>query len=372
MAAKLKVMLLQTRYIESISYLSDEIAKAFPVDRYEISMVYLEAGRVNSPDFVSEQICLNMNKTDYKGLRLRALKKLDSFLKEHQFDVIIANMYKPINLLMQLRRSINARLCIGIIHAFGEFDRLGRRLMMRWMIDERWRIVGVSQPLCNYLISARCGLDSNNTLVINNAIDVKSAVNNALDKSVARQYLCLPEQGFVFGTLGRSVKGKRQLELVKAFHQFAGNKKNVYLVIMGDGDLYPELKTYVVKHGLEQKVFLPGYIPNAVRYLRALDVFVFPSEQEGFGMALLEAMALSLPVIVNKVEPLVSILGDPDLITDTADITALANMLQTCLDLPTNRLMEKGFKNYQRACEYYDIPVYRRAYLDLIESHYSK
>jgi glycosyltransferase involved in cell wall biosynthesis len=370
MAAKLNVMLLQTRYIESISYLSEEIAKAFPADRYDVSMVYLEKGDVAPENIFCKQIFLGLHKTDYKGLRLKAIKKLGVFLQENHFDVIIANMYKPINLLMQLRHRITASLCVGIIHAFGEFDRLGRRLVMRWMIDNRWRIVAVSQPLRDYLLNARCGLNASNTLVINNAIDVKKVIATAFEKLTARKMLHLPEQGMLVGTLGRSVKGKRQLELVKAFHQFVGERQDVYLVIIGDGELHNELKSYVALHGLHNKVFLPGYVPSAVNYLRALDIFVFPSEHEGFGMALLEAMALSLPTLVNQVEPLMSIQSDDDFVVDTSDVNLLAAKLEACLTIAPEVLKQKGLENYQRASNHYDISVYRRAYLGLIESHF--
>lgn len=373
MTAKIKLMLLQTRHIESISYLAAELVKAFPVERYDITLVYLESGEPCESDaYAQECIFLGLSKTDYKGLRLKALKKLGAFLEQRQFDVIIANMYKPINLLMQLRRSVSASLCIGIIHAFGEFDRLGRRLMMRWMLDSRWRIVSVSQPLRDYLIHSRCGLDEGNTVVINNAIDVQLLVSQALDRVEARAALKLPAQGLAFGTLGRCVKGKRQLELVKAFHQFVGQRQDVFLVVIGDGELYAELEAYVAAHQLQHKVYLAGYVPQALNYLRALDVFVFPSEAEGFGLALLEAMALSLPTIVNDVEPLKSIVSDAGVVVDSANIAALVQALESYYQLSTAELKQKGVANYERACSHYDVETYRVAYRDLVEHHFSK
>jgi len=371
MAAKLKVMLLQTRYIESISYLSEEIANAFPADRYEVSMIYLEKGEATPENIFGKQIFLGLEKTDYNGLRLKAIKKLGAFLKENHFDVIIANMYKPINLLMRLRHSITASLCIGIIHAFGEFDRLGRRLMMHWMIDSRWRMVAVSAPLRDYLIKSRCGLNLQNTVVINNSIDPIAVKHKAISRLDARQFLGLPQEGFVVGTIGRSVKGKRQLELVKAFQQSLGDQQGIYLAIIGDGDQHAELKSYVLAQGLQDKVYLPGYVPYAVNYLRAVDLFVFPSEHEGFGMALLEAMALELPALVNNVEPLVSIIADKTFAVDTANLQAFADMLAHCMELSSDQLTKKGSENYQRVTQFYDVAIYRKSYLDLVDNHFA-
>src|SRR5690606_15889770 len=117
MPDKINIMIVQTRHIESISYLTAELVKAFPNAIYHMTLVYLEAGEPNDDDRLADQcIFLNLSKTDYKGLRLAAMNKLKPFLQANHFDVIIANMYKPMQLLMQLRADISASLCIGIIH----------------------------------------------------------------------------------------------------------------------------------------------------------------------------------------------------------------------------------------------------------------
>lgn len=370
---KRKLMLLQTRHIESISYLSAELMQAFPEDRYEVTLVYLESGVPSESDRLAHEcIFLNLKKEDYKGLRLRAMGKLKAFFRERQFDVIIANMYKPVNLLMQLRHANKASLCIGIIHTFGEFDRLGRRLMMRWLLEPRWKMVGVSQPVRDYLINANCGLHLANTLAINNAINVAEVTAKALDKAEAREYLKLPAGRRLFGTVGRCVKGKRHLELVKAFHQVAARCEESCLVVIGDGDLHHELVTYVNEHQLQNQVYLIGYLPQAVNYLRALDVFVFPSESEGFSVALLEAMALSLPTIVNQIAALTTVIADPESEVDSADIDALGQILKHFSDMPAEYLEAKGAANFARVHQLYDIGIYRNAYRELVDNFFLK
>lgn len=373
MPNKLKIMILQTRHIESISSLTAELVNAFPSAQYDVTLVYLEAGAPEAVDYCAQEcIFLGLDKSDYKGLRLRAMKKMRTFLQTRHFDVIIANMYKPVSLLMQLRSAITASLCIGIIHTFGEFDRVGRRVMMRWLLDGRWVIVGVSSAVRDYLIAARCGLDSHNTLAINNAVDVNAIVSKAMTVEQAREALRLPSTGFFFGAVGRCVKGKRHLELVKAFHQFVGERKDVYLVIIGDGELRAELDTYVNAHQLQHQVYLVGYVPQAQYYLRALDVFVFPSESEGFGMALLEAMSLSLPCIVNRVEPLIGIVDSCGTVVDSSDVASMAGALDYYYELPEPARRAKGVEHYLRALNTYNIDRYRMAYGQLVENFFHK
>lgn len=372
MSKKLKIMILQTRHLESISFLVAELIKAFPRSRYHISLVYLEGGEANDNDHLADEcIFLGLTRTDYKGLRWRALRKIRPFLENNHFDVVIANMYKPMHLLMQLRDVVSASLCIGIIHAFGEFDRLGRRFMMWRSLDPRWRVVGVSAPVQDYLISARCGLTHQNTLTINNAVDLATLTAVALSAPEARSALKLPESALVFGTVGRCVKGKRHLELLKAFHTLCSQRDEAHLVIVGGGDFFPVLQSYVFDHSLQAKVTLAGNVENAAHYMRAFDVFVFPSEHEGFGVALIEAMALGLPVIVNDVEPLTTIAQGCGISINSACADELIGAMDYYCSLPANSYSVLAERSRTQVREHYDVLQYRERYLSLVEQHFT-
>ena len=368
MPGPLKIMILQTRHIESISYLTAELVKAFPAPEYQVTLVYLEAGQASAEDRLAHScVFLGLDKTAYKGLRLQAKKTLREFLAQHPFDVVIANMYKPVHLLMQVRTAVKASVCIGIIHAFGEFDRPQRRWMLRWALDKRWHMVGVSEPVRDYLLRARCGLHRHNTSAINNAVDVAALRAQMLEKDAARAHLQLPADALVFGTIGRCVPGKRQLELIQAFAQFSADQPKALLVILGDGELLPQLKNYVMQQGLTDKVLLTGYIVQAMRLVRALDVFVFPSQTEGFGLALLEAMAGAVPAIVNDVEPLRSLVAGCGEAVDSSDIAALAAAMARFCPLTPEARQALGAAHLARVRQHYDIGQYRAAYRALVE-----
>lgn len=69
------------------------------------------------------------------------------------------------------------------------------------------------------------------------------------------------------------------------------------LVILGEGIERPCLEEQIKELGLEDKVLMPGFVPNPYAILRKADLFVFPSRWEGFPNALMEAMSLGLPAI---------------------------------------------------------------------------
>ncbi len=77
---------------------------------------------------------------------------------------------------------------------------------------------------------------------------------------------------------------------------------------MGEGEERERLNGQIRALGLEDTVFLIGFLPDAARYLKGLDVFVLPSVKEGLPYAIMEAMAAGLPVVATAVG------GIPDLI----------------------------------------------------------
>jgi len=72
-------------------------------------------------------------------------------------------------------------------------------------------------------------------------------------------------------------------------------------VVVGDGELRPQLEQRIAELGLAGRVLLPGHVPAAAELLRAADVFVLPSVKEGLPYVLLEAMAARVPVVATRV-----------------------------------------------------------------------
>ena len=147
------------------------------------------------------------------------------------------------------------------------------------------------------------------------------------EKLALRRKLSLPAGPLVIYT-GRFVQEKRLDNLLKAWDQLQPDYKDVTLLLVGDGDEAASLKA-----SAGQSVLFPGQVDDVLPYLQAADVFVLPSATEGLSNALLEAMAVGLPVIATSVG------GAPDLIKDgengrlvpADDIGALRRALNTLL-----------------------------------------
>jgi glycosyltransferase involved in cell wall biosynthesis len=101
---------------------------------------------------------------------------------------------------------------------------------------------------------------------------------------------------------------KGHIDLLKVWKKL--NYKNHKLTLVGGGALEIQLKDYIQNHLIGMQVSLTGTIDNVTEYLMNSDIAVFPSEKEGLPIALLEKMAIGLPVIVKNIPELTDFISD--------------------------------------------------------------
>lgn len=105
----------------------------------------------------------------------------------------------------------------------------------------------------------------------------------------------LSETPFTFINIARLEQQKNHAMLLTAFSEL--KNEDCKLVIVGKGKLLGKLKNLSRKLGIDNKVFFVGYQPNVESYLSRSDCFVFSSDFEGLGNAIIEALNEGVPVI---------------------------------------------------------------------------
>lgn len=139
-------------------------------------------------------------------------------------------------------------------------------------------------------------------------IDVEKYANCNVKKNQKLEELGFKSDDFVLISVGELNKNKNHELVIKAIAEIPD--KNIKYIICGQGELASEYKTLIKAKNLEDRVKLLGYRTDIVELLSVSDVFVFPSMREGLSVALMEAMASSLPVVASCIR------GNTDLIDE--------------------------------------------------------
>ena len=90
---------------------------------------------------------------------------------------------------------------------------------------------------------------------------------------------------------------KNQKFLIDISEELIKQGQDVEVVMLGNGDLYNEVKQLVESKGLQKNILMPGNVVNVEDYYAAANVYVHSATYEPFGLVLLEAMASGLPVV---------------------------------------------------------------------------
>jgi glycosyltransferase involved in cell wall biosynthesis len=138
--------------------------------------------------------------------------------------------------------------------------------------------------------------------VIPNGVDLLKFNRNDADSVDIRKEFGIPSSAFLVGFIARVTKQKDPLGMIEGFQLAKQHCPNLYLLMVGDGDLKDKAMQKVKKLGLESQVFFDGFRQDVPEILRSIDVYCLPSLWEGLPIGLIEAMAVSKAVIATNVD----------------------------------------------------------------------
>lgn len=142
-----------------------------------------------------------------------------------------------------------------------------------------------------------------NYYILNNAIDLNLFKFSESIRQEYRKKLNVAKDTKVIGNVGNLNEQKNQEFLLRVFKKYNKINKNSILILIGEGKNRNKLEQLVNDLEITQYVKFLGLKNDVNCWLQAMDLLVFPSKWEGFGMALIEAQATGLPILSSNVVP---------------------------------------------------------------------
>lgn len=246
----------------------------------------------------------------------------ESVLKKSHAELFFYNRNRhPFRYMLGLYRTLKKRK-YDVVHIHGNSATMLLETLPAWRAGIRKRIVhchntkyghSLINKICKvffkrtYTDAFACSKEAGQWLfgenhfdVLPNGINVKKYRFSNQIRQETREKLGL-SNSFVVGHVGFMNKQKNHEKLFSVVCELKKQKHNVSLLcVTGDKEIPESIKLQIKKYGLEKNITILFQRSDVNELLMAMDVFVFPSKWEGFGVALLEAQASGLPCVVSN------------------------------------------------------------------------
>jgi len=308
------------------------------------------------------------------GLDLDMAWKLAAHCRTHDVRLIHAHQCTPW-FYAALSRLIHTRPRLLLEEHgrfFPEIRNRARELVNRLLINRLTQsFVAVSQDIKSRLVEFE-GVPSARIAVLYNGVRAEPLLAGH-ERAALRAQLGFGPEAFIVGTVGRFDPIKNLPLLVRCLANVRREDTGIEGLLIGDGPEFAAISKQLASCSLADCVRLTGFRSDARTLVQCMDLFVLPSFSEGTSVALLEAMAGGVPVIVTAVG------GNPELVLDGAtgwvvrsddEAAMTAAIIAARRDLGRREAYARAAR--QRFAESFEfdamIANYRKVYASLLES----
>ena len=344
-----------------------ELASRIDRKKFEVVVVSLKPGGALVAELESRGV--RVVSLNGKGkMDLRVLFRLREILLIERPDVVQSFLFWA-NMASRLVRQAGKK--VYVVSAYhdqvireGWLNRFVDRVTMRWTN----RLVCCSHAV-RRSVQSRIGGREEQFVVIPFGVDAGRFRGAA---GLLRNDLGLQEELPIIGTVCRLVEPKKGLTyLLEAVAQLEQEAKKpvCQVLLVGEGPAEPHLRSLSEQLGISSRVAFVGVRRDIPEVLALMNLFVLPSLYEGFGIAILEAMAAGRPVVATTVGGIPEFVmnGETGILVEPGDAAALARAIQTILTNPEGA-RQMGLRGKRHVQENFAIATVVRRHEEVYEA----
>ncbi len=255
---------------------------------------------------LDDRVCVFLQKRAAgSGGRIDTMRRVAGFIRKHRIEVVHCNSFDTPELLMLRPVLFPKTKIIYTIHGMGQYKAVSR--LRRWYRNRICdKIIAISESVKKDIEA--CGAAPRKTVTVYNAINLKTF---SVDGRKA-----FDEKQIVIGNVARIKPEEKGQDILIAAVALLKDRypaiRCFFAGAAGEGNqaVLGKLKEQAKRLCVEKSVVFLGNVENVAGFLHTLDLFVLPSRSEGFGLALVEAMASGVPCIASNLNGPAEIIGD--------------------------------------------------------------
>ncbi len=262
-------------------------------------------------------------------------------IRRINFDIIHTHASKDLWVLVPALQFLRRRIPLVLTKHIGSFieknDYLHRRLY-RYVT----KAVAISTAIKNNILQTT-PLSADRIILIPNGVDTQKFNPDIVSGEGVRKEFNIKPKEILIGMMARFSPGKGHEEFIKAASIIEKEHNNLRFIIIGEAsrgeDEYEEKIKALAKGQKLNDIIFTGYRSDIPELLAALDIFIFPSHAEAFGIALIEAMAMRKPSVCTASEGVLDIAldGETSFLFEKQNADDLALKINSLISDPAKR-----------------------------------
>ena len=258
--------------------------------------------------------------------------KVALLIRKNEYDLIHAQASKDLWVIVPALKLLSLKALLFFTKQVGSFIEK-KDFLHRFLYNRVATAFAISTVIKNNLIETT-PLKAEKIKLVFNGVDVSKFNPAKTNRKRTRQEFKFEDQEIVIGMIARFSPGKGHEEFIKAAKQVSDKFNNLKFIIVGEAsrgedDYALSIKNLAVQLGLGNILFA-GFRSDTPNVLSAMDIFIFPSHAEAFGIALIEAMAMERPTICANSDGVLDIAVDNEtgLLFNVKDADDLAEKME--------------------------------------------
>jgi glycosyltransferase involved in cell wall biosynthesis len=283
--------------------------------------------------------------------------KVVSIIKNGKYDLIHTHASKDLWLLVPALKLIKSKVPLVLTKHVGSFI-IKTDKMHNWLYSRVNYAIAISKVIKDNLLETTA-LDENKIVLHYNGVDPEKYDPDKVDPMKVRKELNIKEDELLLGMVARFSAGKGHENFLLVAKELSIKYNYLKFIIVGEAskgeDAYAkEIKTLAEDYRLNNIIFA-GFRTDMPEVLSAMDIFIFPSHAEAFGVALVEAMAMAKPSVSTSSDGILDITVDNETgyLFKKDDPADLKNKLELLINSPEKR-KTLGKVARQRVLEHFD------------------
>ena len=238
--------------------------------------------------------------------------KVFSLLKTENYDIIHTHASKDLWLIVPALKLIKRKAILILTKHVGSFV-VKKDFLHNWIYNRVDKAIAISSVIKKNLMDTT-SLTKDKIEIIFNGVDTKIFNPDLTDKEKLRNELKVGNDEILIGMTARFSPGKGHEEFISAAAELSKKYNNLKFIVVGEAsrgenEYAEKIKMLASEFKLNNLYFI-GYRTDIPEVLAALDIFVFPSHAEAFGIALIEAMSMSKPSVCSGSDGVLDIAFD--------------------------------------------------------------